>query len=329
MSFRSPWALLALLGVPALVGAYVAAQKGRARRTAALAAEGLVSTPADARARRRRHLPIALFMTAIVVLIVGLARPSATIRVPRREGTVIVTLDVSNSMAATDTKPSRFAAAKAAAIAFVEHQAPAVRVGVVAFGNGAVVVRSPTTAHADAVNAIERLSLGGGTSVGQGILTSLDAIAGKPLTIDENQLADDAGSLNIGYYGSASVMLFSDGENVSGPDPAAMAQVASIAGVRVHTIGVGTPAGTVVQINGFSVATSLHMDVLQQISTVTNGSYHSAGDAKGLSAVARSIDLRFKVVAEHTEVTGLFAAAGALLLLAAAGLSIVWSGRVI
>ncbi len=329
MSFRAPWMLLALFAVPVLVAAYAAARNGRQRRAAALAAQGLVSTPMEARARRRRHLPFAMFVAALVVLAVGLARPTTTIRLPRREGTVMVAVDVSNSMAAADIKPSRFVAAKAAAGAFVRQQAPAVQVGVVAFGNGAVVVQTPTTAHADAVAAIERLSLGGGTSVGQAILTSLDAIAGKQLTIDERQLASDAGGLNIGYYGSASIVLFTDGENVSGPNPTTMAQVASVAGVRVHAIGVGTTAGTVVQINGFSVATALDKDLLQQIATVTNGSYHSAGDAAGLAAVSRSIDLRFKIVAQHTEVTGLFSAAGAVLLLVAAVVSVLWSGRVV
>ena len=329
MSFESPWRLLALLAVPALVAAYLAARKRRDRRAAALAAEGLASTPMEGRARRRRHLPFAMVVLALVVLVVGLARPTATIRTPRREGTVIVTVDVSNSMAATDIKPSRFAAAKAAAEAFVRQQAPAVQVGVVAFGNGAVIVQPPTTVHADAVAAIDHLSLGGGTSVGQAILTSLDAVAGKQLTIDESQLASDAASLNIGYYGGASIVLFSDGENVSGPDPATMAQVASVAGVRVHTIGVGTSAGTVVQINGCSVATALDAATLQQIASTTNGSYHSAGDAGGLSAVSRSIDLRFKIVSRHDEVTGLFAAAGAVLLLIAAAVSVLRSGSVV
>ena len=328
MSFGSPWRLVALLAVPALVAAYVAARRGRDRRAAALAAQGLASTSTEGRARRR-HLPFALLIIALVVLIVGLARPSATVRTPRREGTVIVTVDVSNSMAATDIAPSRFAAAKAAAKAFVRQQAPAVQVGVVAFGNGAVIVQPPTTAHADALGAIDRLSLGGGTSVGQAVLTSLDAIAGKQLTIDERQLGNDAAGLNIGYYGGASIVLFSDGENVTGPDPATMAQVASVAGVRVDTIGVGTPAGAVVQINGFSVATALDAATLQQIASTTNGSYHSAGDARGLAAVSRSIDLRFKIVNRHEEVTGLFAAAGAVLLLIAAAVSVLWSGRVV
>src|SRR5579871_1091345 len=198
MSLRAPWMLVALVGVPLLVAAYIAAGKARQRSAAALVANGLGPAP-ELRRPRRRHLPFVLFVVALVVLVVGLSRPTATIRTPRREGTVIVAVDVSNSMAAADIKPTRFAAAKGAAEAFVRRQVPAVRVGVVAFGNGAVAVQTPTTAHADAITAIEHLSLGGGTSVGQAILTSLDTIAGKQLTIDESQLATDAGSLDIGY----------------------------------------------------------------------------------------------------------------------------------
>jgi Ca-activated chloride channel homolog len=329
MSFQAPWMLVALIAVPAVIAGYISGRRRRSQRAAQLAADGLVTTSLDTRTRRRRLLPFALFVTALVVLIVGLARPTATIRTPERQGTVVLAIDVSNSMTATDITPSRFGAAKAAAEAFVRRQPSAVRIGVVAFGNGAIVVQTPTTVHSDALRALDRLSVGGGTSVGQGLLTSLDAIAGKQLTIDESALASDDGNLNIGYYGSSSVVLFSDGENVSGPDPAEMAQVASVAGVRVNTIGVGTAAGTVVQINGFSVATALDEQLLRQIATVTNGSYHSAGDANGLAAVARSIDLRFKIVSKHTEVTALFSAAGALLLVVAAALSVLWLGRVV
>jgi Ca-activated chloride channel family protein len=329
MSFRAPWMLVGLLALPVIAAAYASRRGQRSQQSIRLAAEGLVTTSVAARPRRRRYLPFVLFLTALAVLVVGLARPVTTIKTPRREATVVLAVDVSNSMAATDIKPTRMAAAKAAADAFVARQSSGVKIGVVSFGNGAVVVQTPTSAHADAVRAIDRLSIGGGTSLGQGLLTSLDAIAGKELTINEQDLASDAGKLDIGYYGSASVVMFSDGENVTGPNPITMAQVASVAGVRVHTIGVGTATGTVVQINGFSVATALDQPLLQQIATVTNGSYHSAGAAGALAAVTRSIDLKFKIVSEHTEVTGLFAAAGVALLVLAAALSVLWVGRVV
>ena len=253
----------------------------------------------------------------------------ATVSLPRREATVVLAIDVSNSMAATDVKPSRIEAAKAAAGAFVRRQPPAVRIGVVAFGPGAVIVQTPTLAHGDALKAVERLSLGGGTSVGQGLLTSLDAIAGKTLTIDVAALSSDSGKVDVGYYGASTIVLFSDGEETSGPDPVALAGVASVAGVHVQTIGIGTAAGTTVQINGFSVATALDSDLLQKVASVTDGSYHQANDAAGLTAISKTIDLRFKVVTEHTEITAAFAAAAVLLLAAGALLSVLWFGRVV
>jgi Ca-activated chloride channel family protein len=320
--------LAALLLIPVLVAAYVSTRRRRARRAEALAHQGLVTTDAR-RLRWRRHVPFALFAAALAVLVVGLARPMATVKLPRREATVVLAIDVSNSMAATDVKPSRIEAAKAAAGAFIHRQPPAVRIGVVAFGPGAVIVQTPTLAHADALKAVERLSLGGGTSVGQGLLTSLDAIAGKTLTIDVAALSSDSGKVDVGYYGASTIVLFSDGEETSGPDPVALAGVASVAGVHVQTIGIGTAAGTTVQINGFSVATALDSDLLQKVASVTDGSYHQANDAAGLTAISKTIDLRFKVVTEHTEITAAFAAAAVLLLAAGALLSVLWFGRVV
>ncbi len=329
MSFLAPWMLLGLIALPVIAAAYASARSRRSERAQRLAAEGLVAAPVGLRSKRRRHLPFALFLVAFAVLVVGWARPVSTIKTPLREATVVLAVDVSNSMAATDIKPTRLVAAKTAADAFVARQPSGVKIGVVSFGNGAIVVQTPTTAHADVVRAINRLSIGGGTSVGQGLLTALDAIAGKQLTINAKSLASDAGQLNIGYYGSASVVMFSDGENISGPDPVTMAQVASVAGVRVHTIGVGTPQGTVVQIDGFSVATALDQSLLQKVASVTNGSYHAATAAGGLAAVTGAIALKFKIVTEHTEITGLFAAAGVVLLIIAAALSVLWAGRVV
>jgi Ca-activated chloride channel homolog len=164
--------------------------------------------------------------------------------------------------------------------------------------------------------------------MGQALVTSLGAIVGKPVTIDLQALASDSAEVDIGYFGSASVLLFSDGEETSQPDPVAVAEVASVAGVRVHTIGVGTPAGAVVQVDGFNVATALDREMLEEVASVTDGSYHEADDAAGLAEISETIDLRFKLIAEHTEVSGLFAAAGAVLLLAGALLSILWFGRV-
>ena len=328
MTFLSPGMLAGLVLIPVVIAAYVRTRRDRARRAAALAEQGLVTAGTGGRRQPRRHVPFALFAAGLTVLVVALARPTATVKTPRREATVIVTIDVSNSMTATDVKPSRLDAAKAAANAFVQQQPSEVRIGVVAFGGNALLVQPPTLAHADAVKAIERLSPGGATSLGQGLLTSLDAIAGKTLSIDEQALASDSGQLNIGYYGASSIVLLSDGEETGAPDPVTLANVASVAGVRVHTIGVGTAAGTTVQIGGFSVATALDSELLKQLATTTDGSYHEAKDTAGLASVSKSINLRFKVVAQHTEITAIFSAVAMVLLVAGALLSVLWFGRV-
>lgn len=330
MTFGSPLMLGLLLAVPALVVAYVRSRRRRAQRAAALAEQGLVpTTAAQARLRFRRHVPFALFAAALTLLLVGMARPMTTVETPRREGIVILALDVSNSMRADDIKPTRLEASKAAARAFVNRQPDAVRVGVVAFGDGAVVVQAPTNSHVEVVKAIDRLSSEGGTSVGQALVTSLTAIAGKPVAIDPAALASDSAQVDIGYFGSATVVVLSDGEQSGRPDPLDVAQVASVAGVRVHTIGIGTPEGAVVEINGFSVATALDRELLQEVSSITGGAYYEADDAAALAAISRSIDIRFKLVSEHTDVSGLFAAAGAVLLMIGALLSVLWFGRVV
>jgi Ca-activated chloride channel family protein len=329
MTFRAPWLLALLVVIPAMVRAYVSSRRRLAQRAAALSEQGLVATSFQSRMRVRRHVPFALFAAALTFLLVGMARPMATVKTPKREGTVILAVDVSNSMKADDVKPTRIEAAKAAARAFVARQPPAVRIGVVAFGDGAVVVQAPTNAHPDVVKAIDRLSTAGGTSLGQALVTALGAIAGKPVTIDPEALASDSAQVDIGFFGSATVVLLSDGEETSRPDPVSVAEVASVAGVRVHTIGIGTQAGTVVQIDGFSVATALDSDLLEQVASVTDGTYHEADDEAGLAAISKSIDLRFKIVSQHTEVTGLFSAVGAVLLLAGALLSVLWFGRVV
>ena len=288
-----------------------------------------MTTSFQSRMRLRRHVPFVLFTAALTVLVIGMARPMTSVKTPQREGTVILAIDVSNSMKATDVEPTRMEAAKAAARAFVDHQPPAVRIGVVAFGDGAVVVQTPTNAHADVVRSIDRLSIAGGTSLGQGLVTSLSAIAGKPVTIDPEVLASDSAQVDIGFFGSATVVLLSDGEETSRPDPVSVAEVASVAGVRVHTIGIGTEAGTVVEIDGFNVATALDSDLLERVASVTDGSYHEADDAAGLAAISETIDLRFTIVSQRTEITGLFSAAGIVLLVAGALLSVLWFGRVV
>lgn len=337
MSFRDPWLLVSLVLVPALVAVYVREQRRRGAKGSVLARQGLVVTSTGGaggagvtRARPwSRHVPFALFTVAFALLLVALARPEAEITTPKRVGTVVLAFDVSNSMRADDLEPTRLDAAKDAARAFVEAQPSTIRIGVVSFGDGAAILQRPTDIKADALAAIDRLTPGGGTSLGQGLYSSLSAIAGKAVEVDPEALASDSASVDIGYYGSASIVLLSDGENTGRPDPSTVADLASIAGVKVHTIGVGTEQGTEVTIDGFRVATKLDRSVLEQIATDTDGDYHEATDAESLKEIYGAIEPALTTESERTEITALLAMAATVLLLAGALVSVLRTGRVV
>jgi Ca-activated chloride channel family protein len=329
MSFIWPKALVLLLATPLLVAAYLNLVRRRADRAAALAAQGFVPTASARRLRRVRHLPFAFFLIALVLLLFALSRPAVSLGIPHREGTVILAFDVSNSMRATDLKPTRIDAAKTAARAFVEKQPDTIKVGVVAFSNGALLTQQPTNNHAQVLASIDRLTPMGGTSLGQGIFASLSAIAGKPLSLPKNASVDDIENLNVGYYGSGEIVLLSDGENTSQPDPLAVAKLASTAGVHIYTIGLGTTAGTVVQINGFSVATALDEDLLTNIAQVTNGKYFNAPDEASLADIYKNIKLKETTDPLKTEITGALSGAAIGFLIIGGALSLVWFGRLV
>jgi Ca-activated chloride channel family protein len=248
---------------------------------------------------------------------------------PHREGTVILAFDVSTSMAAKDLAPTRLDAAKAAAKNFVAKQPSSIRLGVVAFGDSAVISQQPTDDRAQVLAAIGRLTPQGGTALGRGIVSSISAIAGKPISVDETGQDGTAGGEDIGYYGSAAVVLLSDGENTTDPDPLVLADLASTAGVRIYPIGLGSPQGTVLDVDGFQISTALDEATLKQIAETTDGTYYSASDTAALSKIYSSIDLAWTARTERREITSWFAAAAAVLLLLGAGVSVVRSGRVV
>jgi Ca-activated chloride channel homolog len=329
MTFATPQWLLTLLIVPGAVAVYVAARRRRARRSEELAAQGLLVRGAGRREGWRRNLPFALFAVALALLAVAVARPMATVKTPRFQATVILAMDVSNSMGAKDVKPSRIGAAKLAARAFVRDQSSSVKIGVVAFGPSALIVQTPTFDHPTVLRAINDVSLGGGTSLATGILTSLDALAGKTLKVKARTLnQDNSKEVNIGYFGGTTIVLISDGENTSQINPVTMARLASTAGVRIQTIGVGTVAGTAVKIGGFRVATALDPHTLEHVAKVTNGTYHHVADRTAVREVSQTIDLHLAVVSEYTQVSAIFVAAAMLLLVVGALLSVLWFGRV-
>jgi Ca-activated chloride channel family protein len=328
MTFTWPAMLVGLLTVPALVLAYRSQLRRRERGRARLAAEGLV--PASvARPDPWRHVAPILLLAALTLLLTSLARPAATVAEPRREGTVILAFDVSTSMAAKDLAPTRLEAAKAAARTFVAKQPSTIRLGVVAFGDSAVISQQPTNDRGEVLAAIERLTPQGGTALGRGIVSSISAIAGKPVSVDETGQDGTAGGEGIGYYGSAAIVLLSDGENTTDPDPLVLAQLASTAGVRIFPIGLGSPQGTVLQVDGFQVSTRLDEATLKQIADTTDGTYYAASDTSALGKVYDAIDLTWTARTTKREITSWFAVAAAVLLLLGAGVSVVRSGMVV
>ncbi|MFC6081301.1 VWA domain-containing protein [Sphaerisporangium aureirubrum] len=317
MTLSSPLLLVVGLLVTAAL-AWVAVVSAR-RRTAALTAAG-VAVPGG----RRAYLGLGLTISGVAVLAVATAGPAAMVPVPRTAGTVILAMDVSNSMGADDVAPTRLAAAQRAARAFVAAQPGSVDIGVVAFEQGALTTARPDADHSIALAAIGRLKLTGGTSLGTAITASLSAITGKPVALGR----DDAEAPDIGYWPSATIVMISDGQN-QGADVERAATVAQRAGVHIHTVGVGTEAGATVKVDGYNLQTSLDKDMLTLIARTTGGAYHPASDAARLDGIADTIDLRLTVSDEPLPLAGGLIGLALALLTAGAALTVLRSGRVI
>ncbi len=334
MTFDWPAMLLLLAAIPLGVGAYLALERRRRRRVAGY---GLIAG-GDGRAARpaglRRRLPGALLVAGIALLVIGLARPQAEVGLPRNEGTVILAFDVSRSMAATDLTPTRMEAAKAAAREFVQRQPTSVLIGVVAFSDSGLSVQVPTSDQAEVLAAIERLQPQRGTSVGQGILASLDAIAKAADTRGPDYYSNrspeptpEPTPVPAGTHEPASIVLLTDGESNVAPDPLTAARTAADRGVRIYTVGLGTAAGTTLQLDGFTVQTQLDEASLKAIADVSGGAYFGAADQADLREVYDTLDTRLVVRPEAMEITSLFAGAGVLILALGALASVLWLGR--
>jgi Ca-activated chloride channel family protein len=239
---------------------------------------------------------------------------------------VLVLIDVSNSMGADDVEPTRLAVAQDVARSFVASQPSSIDVGIVAFGAGALVTQQPTADRSSVDAAIDRLKAGGRTSVGQGLLVAMSTIAGAPVAIPD---PDQPAPPSPGYFPSASILLVSDGEDTGGPDPAAVAQVAADAGVKVSAIGVGTAEGTTITADGYQVATALDERRLSDLVAVTGGTYVPAAEAPEVASMTRSLERHVTSVDETTEITAVFALAAVALLVAGGALMLRWFGRVV
>jgi Ca-activated chloride channel family protein len=324
--------LLLLLLIPLLVWLYLRVQR---RRQAALGRLGSLGVVLTARSENwRRYVPPLFFLAALSFLILALARPQATVSLPRYTGTVILAFDVSGSMAADDLKPTRIDAAKAAASDFVQHQPASVEIGVVAFSDNGFNAQKPTNDQATVLGAIARLSPQRGTSLANGMLASLAMIAqvGQQTHYYSNLTATPtpeatATPMPKGVYAPAMIVLLTDGENNENPNPMTVAQLAADRGVRIFTIGIGSAAGTSVKINGFTVHTQLDEATLTQIAQMTDGEYYNASTEQDLKQIYDKLVPQITIQDQDTEVTSLFAGVGIVLMLIGGTFSALWFSR--
>jgi Ca-activated chloride channel family protein len=342
MSFQWPTLLWLLLLLPLLVGTYMWLLKRRRRTTVRLASVSVAKLALGKGPGWRRHVPPLLMLLAIGVLLLATARPMATITLPMSQRTIILAMDVSGSMRAEDVKPNRLVASQEAAKAFVNNLPREVKVGVVSFAGTAAVVQAPTTSRDDVIAAIDRFQLQRGTATGSGIVLSLatlfpeDGIEIQHITGQRNMPAEIGKQKDEkpftpvppGSYNSAAVIMLTDGQRTTGPDPLDAAKMAADRGIRVYTVGIGTTSGEVIGFEGWSMRVRLDEETLKNISVLTHGEYFYAGTAEDLKKVYESLSSRMVVERKETELSAFFAGFGALLAVLAAGLSVWWFGRV-
>jgi Ca-activated chloride channel family protein len=349
MTFLWPTALWLLAGVPLLVAFYVWLLKRR-KQAIAYPNLALVKRAMGKTSSVRRHIPPALFLAALALMVLALARPAATLTLPSQHETVILAIDVSGSMRADDVKPTRLAAAQAAARTFINNTPSSTRIGLVTFAGSAALVQAPTSNREDLLAAIDQLQLQNATAVGSGILVSL-----KALFPDQDFEVRPSGALRAsrgsaaaggsapisgvpkaevkpvppGSYKSAVVILLTDGQTTTGPDPVDAARLAAERGVRVFTVGVGTPDGQILTGEGWSIRVRLDEDALKVIADMTRAEYFFAGNAFDLKKIYEGLNSKLVMEKKETEVTALFTAAAALFALAAGALSLLWFNRIL
>jgi Ca-activated chloride channel family protein len=344
MSFQWPEMLWLYLALPLLVAAYFYALSRKKKLALRYASLTLVKEAMGAGQKWRRHIPPLLFLLSLAVMIAAIARPQAVITLPSQHETVILAMDVSGSMRATDVEPNRLVAAQNAAKAFIADQPDNVRIGIVAFAGTATVAQAPTRNHDDLVAAIDRFQLQRATAIGSAIIVSLATIfpdAGYDVATfmygAENEKKGSkppAGAQAIkpvppGSYNNAVVILLTDGQRTTGPDTVAAARLAADRGVRIYTVGIGTVDGKIVGFEGWSMHVRLDEETLKTVADVTRGEYFYAGNAMDLKKIYESLRTKFVLETKKTEVTALFSAAAALLALLSGLLSMLWFNRIL
>ena len=354
MNFLAPQSLLGLLLIPVAIGFYLWAQRRRSKYAVRFTNLALLSNLAPRRPSWRRHLPPVLYLGAIAALLIGLARPTMVLQVPREDATVILTMDVSGSMRATDVSPTRLDAAKASALSFIDQLPDNVRVGVVAFASEPVTLVSPTTDRAQTKEAINSLTARDGTAMGDALMQVLDiaekiqkdnasetpdasTAPGASTAPDASPAPGSSSSPTTGTDKPAdkplvAAILLSDGANSVGQaQPLDAAQRAKTLGVPIYTIALGTPDGTVDVQDNFGQNVTLNVppdtQTLQQIASITGGQAFNAPTAAQLASVYDNLQSRIGYTEQRQEVTFALVGAGLLLVVLGAGLSAVWFGR--
>lgn len=348
MTFLWPQLLWLLLFVPVLIGLYMLALRRKKKAAVRYASLSMVKDALGVGAGFRRHVPPVLFLLALTVMLAAVARPAAVVTLPSQRSTVILAMDVSGSMRAEDVEPTRIAASQAAAKAFIEDQPRDTRIGIVAFAATALLVQAPTNNREELYQAIDRFTTQRGTAIGSGLLVSLQTIfpgenfdmqqpdqqrrntrPGRGASLDgANPAQAEAKVVPPGSYQSAVVILLTDGQATTGPDPLETARIAANHGVRVYTVGVGSTEGTILGYEGRSMRVQLDEDTLQTIADLTRGQYFRAGNAKDLKKIYDAMNAQLIMEKQKTEITAGFSAVATALALISVALSMLWFNRI-
>src|SRR3954471_3679916 len=335
MQFLWPQFLWLLLALPLLVGLYVLLLRRKKKLAVRYASLSIIKEAMSTGSQMRRHIPPVLFLLALTALLLAAARPVAVVTLPSNQQTIILAMDVSGSMRATDVQPSRLVAAQNAAKAFIGELPRNVKVGIVAFAGSAQVAQLPTINREDLVTAIDRFQLQRATATGNAIVISLATLfpddgidlqslqtgreRQKGFAIDgEKKEKKTRDPVAPGSYTSAAIIMLTDGQRTTGVDPIEAAKLPADRGIRVYTVGIGTVDGETIGFEGWSMRVRLDEETLKAIAQKTNAEYFYAGTAQDLKKVYESLSSKLTVEKKETEVSALFAMAAAALALVSA-----------
>ena len=352
MTFLWPQFLWLLLALPLLVLLYVWLLRRKKKNALQYASLSIIRQAMGKGQSVRRHIPPVLFLLSLAAMLLASSRPFAVVTLPSDKQTIMLAMDVSGSMRATDVKPNRLVASQEAAKAFLAELPRNIKVGIVAFAGTASVVQPPTLSREDLVAAIDKFQLQRGTAIGNGIVVSMaelfpeagidlasmqsgrDRLRGmsiEQLTKDKKEGKEKEPFVPVapGSYTSAAIILLTDGQRTTGVDSMDAAKVAADRGVRIYTVGIGTVDGETIGFEGWSMRVKLDEETLKGIARNTQAEYFYAGTATDLKKVYESLSSRLTVVKKETEVSGLLALAAAVLALLSAGLSLAWFNRIL